>query len=281
MSAVLPTIIQARGEPVMVDEIVAEYFGVSTGALNQAVSRNPKKFSIRHCFRLSQQEFENLKSQSVISSAGHGGRRTPPRVYTVLGIARLATVLNSEAALDATDLILETFLDVRSQIAAGSTTAIIGNADRLVDRGDEDGHRQQIAFRKKLMEAMDSLLDTVINVKTGDTVRATAGSMTADALENLRQRLRTKGLENEKIEAEVQMLLVQAELIAAQVRETDQKTDAIALGNLETRIRLVRELSEMNRSLNPPALVSMLDQLATAGPVATLLSPTSKLKDAE
>ncbi|WP_229735725.1 ORF6N domain-containing protein [Novosphingobium marinum] len=269
------SIIVVRSEPVMLDAVVAEYFGVTTGALNQAVSRNPKKFTDKHCFRLSEEEFENLRSQSVTSSSGHGGRRYAPMVYTMLGIARLATVLNSDAALEATDLILETFLEVRAQIASGRKTAQIAHPDRLVDHHDEEDRKQQTKFRKKLAKAMDQLLDTVIDVKTGASVRETAGSMSADALEHLRQRLRQKGLENEKLEAEVQLILAQAELVAAQVRETDQKTDAIALGNLKTRIRLVRELADLNRQMSPPALVSMLDRLSHPQGALALPAPKS------
>ena len=38
-------------------------------------------------FQLSAEEFANLRSQSVISSAGHGGRRTAPYAFTEQGVA--------------------------------------------------------------------------------------------------------------------------------------------------------------------------------------------------
>lgn len=272
-------IIEARGEAVMLDEAVASHFAVTTSALNQAVSRNPKKFSDRHCFRLSEEEWKGLKSQSVIANSGRGGRRSPPMAYTMLGIARLATVLNSEEALEATDLILETFIDVRRQVAQGKQTAIIESPSRLIDEDHHDDHEQRKQFRAKLTKAMNGLLDTVIDMRTGGTIREVTGTMSADALQNLRERLRRKGLENEKLEAELQLILAQAELVAAQVRETDEKTGEIALRNLETRIRLVRELSELERQLTPPALVSMLSQLDQPKGVPALPKPTKKKDD--
>ena len=51
-------------------------------ALNQAVKRNAARFPADFAFRLTAEEFANLMSQSVTSSAGHGGRRKPPRVFT-------------------------------------------------------------------------------------------------------------------------------------------------------------------------------------------------------
>jgi len=50
-------------------------------------------------FQLSAQEFSHLKSQFVISSGSHGGRRKPPLVFTEQGIAMLSGVLRSDRAI--------------------------------------------------------------------------------------------------------------------------------------------------------------------------------------
>ncbi|SFR59451.1 ORF6N domain-containing protein [Thiomicrospira sp. ALE5] len=64
-----------RNTQVMLDRDLAQLYGVQTKALNQAVKRNILRFPERYCFQLTQQEFENLKSQ-IVTSSGHGGRRT-------------------------------------------------------------------------------------------------------------------------------------------------------------------------------------------------------------
>lgn len=59
----------------MLDSDLAELYGVTTEALNQAVSRNTDRFPADFCFRLDSKEVTALKSQNVISTGGRGGRR--------------------------------------------------------------------------------------------------------------------------------------------------------------------------------------------------------------
>jgi hypothetical protein len=52
-----------RGEKVMFDVDLARLYGVSTKALNQAVSRNKERFPVDFAFRLSSSEWKNLRYQ--------------------------------------------------------------------------------------------------------------------------------------------------------------------------------------------------------------------------
>ena len=61
-------IITLRGERVIVDSDLAKIYGVTTRVLNQAVKRNREKFPEDFMFKLSREEFENLKSQIVTAS---------------------------------------------------------------------------------------------------------------------------------------------------------------------------------------------------------------------
>ena len=78
-----------RGHKVMLDNDLAELYGVTTGALNQAFKRNITRFPKDFTFQLTQQEFAALISQIVISKAGRGGRRKLPWVFTEQGVAML------------------------------------------------------------------------------------------------------------------------------------------------------------------------------------------------
>lgn len=63
-------IYEIRDKRVMLDMDLAELYDVETRALNQAVARNIVRFPEAFMFRLTQHEFEILKSQIVTSSWG-------------------------------------------------------------------------------------------------------------------------------------------------------------------------------------------------------------------
>ena len=57
-----------RGVHVMIDRDIAELYGVETRILNQAVKRNLNRFPEEFMFQMNDEEFENWKSQIVISN---------------------------------------------------------------------------------------------------------------------------------------------------------------------------------------------------------------------
>lgn len=118
MSAALQPLIQSRilalrEQRVMLDADLAQLYGVETRVLVQAVKRNLARFPGDFMFQLSAAEFADLRSQSVISSAGHGGRRTAPYAFTEQGVAMLSSVLGSPRAIAVNIEIMRTFVRVR------------------------------------------------------------------------------------------------------------------------------------------------------------------------
>jgi hypothetical protein len=101
----------------MLDADLAQLYGVETRVLVQAVKRNLARFPEDFMFQLSAEEFANLRSQSVISSAGHGGRRTAPYAFTEQGVAMLSSVLGSPRAIAVNIEIMRTFVRVRALAA--------------------------------------------------------------------------------------------------------------------------------------------------------------------
>lgn len=63
-------IFNIRGENVILDKDIAGLYGVTTGALNQAVKRNLERFPIDFMFQLTKDELDSLKSQFVIAKIG-------------------------------------------------------------------------------------------------------------------------------------------------------------------------------------------------------------------
>ena len=66
-----------KGRQVMIDRDLAYLYNVETKVLNQAVKRNLNRFPEHFRFQLTEEEYENLRSQFVTSSEdnAHGGRR--------------------------------------------------------------------------------------------------------------------------------------------------------------------------------------------------------------
>lgn len=107
-----------RGQRVILDSDLSELYGVEPRHLNQQVKRNAKRFPFAFCFQLSAHEFKILRSQNVISSDGHGGRRYLPFVFTEHGAIMAATVLNSERAIEMSIFVVLAFVRMRQAIAA-------------------------------------------------------------------------------------------------------------------------------------------------------------------
>lgn len=111
-------ILLVRGEKVMLDSDLAALYGVSTGALNQAVRRNLDRFPEDFRFQLSAAEVAELISQSVISKSGRGGRRrSRPHAFTEHGIAMLSSVLRSRRAIAVNIAIIRAFVRLRQLLA--------------------------------------------------------------------------------------------------------------------------------------------------------------------
>lgn len=106
-------IVVLRGVRVMVDADLAGIYGVTTGALNQAVKRNKGRFPVDFAFQLTTQEAAALKSQFVISNGARGGRRTPAWVFTEYGAIMAASVLNSRRATDMSVFVVRAFVRLR------------------------------------------------------------------------------------------------------------------------------------------------------------------------
>jgi len=74
-------------------------------------------------FVLTEKEFAILRSQSVTSSSGWGGRRTPPWVFTQEGVAMLSSVLRSDRAIRVNVEIMRAFVRLRGMLASHADLA--------------------------------------------------------------------------------------------------------------------------------------------------------------
>jgi hypothetical protein len=113
-----------RGEKVMLDEDLADLYGVETRTLVQAVKRNITRFPGDFMFQLAREEFDGLRSQFVTSKPeGRGGRRYLPYAFTEQGVAMLSSVLRSERAILVNIEIMRAFVRLRQMLASNAELA--------------------------------------------------------------------------------------------------------------------------------------------------------------
>ena len=113
-------ILTLRDQKVILDTELAAIYQVEVRALLQAVKRNPRRFPSEFLFRLTTEEFARLRSQTVISNSGRGGRRYPPVAFTEHGALMAATVLNSPRAVKMSLFIIRAFVKMREEQTANA-----------------------------------------------------------------------------------------------------------------------------------------------------------------
>ncbi len=114
-------ILLIRGKKVILDKDLAELYSVTTSNLNKAVSRNIDRFPDDFMFRLSEEEFKNLKFHFGTSS--WGGTRKLPRAFTEQGVAMLSSILRSKRAIQVNVEIMRTFVRLRQMLASNAELA--------------------------------------------------------------------------------------------------------------------------------------------------------------
>jgi len=124
-------ILTIRGQKIILDTDLAELYGVSTKALNQAVKRNPDRFPQDFMFQLSNSEWSNLRSQFVTSrldmpadkdiiTDGHGGRRSLPYAFTEHGAIMASSILSSPEAVRMSQYVVRAFIKQREFLMANA-----------------------------------------------------------------------------------------------------------------------------------------------------------------
>ena len=126
-----------RGEKVLLSEHLADLYGVSVSALNQAVKRNIQRFPDDFMFQLTREETDVVlasRSQNVILKRG-GNIKYLPLAFTEQGIAMLSSVLRSPRAIEVNIAIMRTFVQLRRLM--DSNRDLARRIDALEQRYDE------------------------------------------------------------------------------------------------------------------------------------------------
>jgi hypothetical protein len=142
--AIEKRIFVVRGRRVMLDEDLADLYGVETKRLIEQVKRNLERFPEDFMLQLSKEEAAALRSQIATSNTGRGGRRYAPYVFTEQGVAMLSSVLRSKRAIAVNIEIMRAFVELRR--VAGSFAALQERLETLEREmaGRLDQHDEQL-----------------------------------------------------------------------------------------------------------------------------------------
>ena len=105
-------IVVIRGQRVLLDAELAQLYEVETKRFNEQIKRNLTRFPSDFMFRLTDEEFESLRSQFATSK--RGGRRYLPLAFTEHGAIMAASVLNSDRAVEMSVYVVRAFVQLRT-----------------------------------------------------------------------------------------------------------------------------------------------------------------------
>jgi hypothetical protein len=158
-----------RGQKVMLDDDLAQLYGVPTKRFNEQVRRNVERFPEDFMFQITKEEWENLRFQfgtlneaqdnknlrlqnaplneakdskilrSQFATSSYGGRRYLPFAFTEHGILMLSSVLRSPSAIQVNIAIMRAFVRLRQVIATHKDLATkIDLLEKRVFKHDSD-----------------------------------------------------------------------------------------------------------------------------------------------
>ena len=129
----------------MFDSDLAKLYGCKNGTkeINQAVKNNLERFPNRYCFRITEEKYNNLKSNILTSK---GGSRKGHTVFTEQGVYMLATILKNKMAASITIAVMDAFVTMKSII----NTSLLEQKyfNELTIKNTEDIKKLQESFNK-------------------------------------------------------------------------------------------------------------------------------------
>ncbi len=102
-----------KGERIMLDYDLAMLYAVETKTVNQAVKRNLKRFPPDFMFRLTVEEWVDMRSQIVTAYQSKRNTSSTPYAFTEQGVAMLSGILKSDKAINMNIAIMRAFVEVR------------------------------------------------------------------------------------------------------------------------------------------------------------------------
>lgn len=150
-TVIINKILHLRNKKVMIDRDLAELYGVSTKQLNQQVKRNIHRFPDDFMFQLTDKEKEE-----VVTNCDHLSplkfSKSLPYAFTEHGAVMLASVINSETAIQMNIQIVRVFMQLREMALTHKDVLVkLMKVEKKITEHDED--------LKLLFKAIQNLLE--------------------------------------------------------------------------------------------------------------------------
>jgi len=152
-----------RGQKVMIDNDLAELYGVETKRLKEQVKRNIERFPERYMFELTKEEAEVSRSQNATLKRGENIKYLP-YAFTEHGVLQLSNVLKSKKAIAVSLKIIDVFIQLRE---------ILANHTEL--RLEVEKIKRKLDNQDKNMEVVFKYLDELLEKKENPTPRVKIG----------------------------------------------------------------------------------------------------------
>ena len=148
---IINKIIVLRDKKVMLDRDLAELYGVTTKRLNEQVKRNLKRFPEDFMFQLTKKEKEEIITHfehlNVLKFSA-----VLPFVFTEHGAVMLASVLNSDKAIEVNIQIVRVFTSIRQ--ALSDNTELRLEIEKIKKKTENNTKNIEVVF-----QYLDELLE--------------------------------------------------------------------------------------------------------------------------
>lgn len=163
-SLLIDMIYYIRGQKVMLDFELAEYYGYETRLFNEQVKNNFEKFPEDFRFKLTDEEWNSiLISKNPMSS--WGGRRFLPYAFTEQGVYMLMTVLRGEKATEQSIALIRLFKSMKDYLIENNNLLSSNELLRLSRQVNENTNEIKIIkedskeIKEQLVKVMDNFID--------------------------------------------------------------------------------------------------------------------------
>ena len=149
----------------MVDRDLADLYGVETKKLNQAVKRNLKRFPSDFMFQLTDNEQKELVTNcdhlQVLKYSSNNAY-----VFTEHGVTMLASILNSEKAIEINVQVVRAFIQLRQLVLENNdlTRRVVELEHYFIEHSKD--YKEDM---KEIHQAIDLLMDRTKPTKVGFT----------------------------------------------------------------------------------------------------------------
>ena len=168
-------IYEIRGKQVMLDSDLAKLYGCKNGtkSLNLAVKRNMNRFPDDFYFKITKDEYDDLRFQNETTKIS-SKIRSLPFVFTEQGVAMLATVLKTENASITSVNIMRAFVTMRKYINTNLIEQKYINKlvlehdskiDLILDKLNTREENNHIFYEGQIYDAYSLLMDILSKAK--------------------------------------------------------------------------------------------------------------------